>query len=271
MLTARPQTALPDNQRLWLALLAAVGLHLLVLLGINFVLPEPPPRQPVFSLQLALTERTGGEPGDALAGARQPLPTGLPLPPAEPATESGTETSSQFALVSSRRGDWSAGTQARESSAAPSGQPTPGIRLDGLIALGERSALLPESFSRRHSDSRERHRRDNPRATVVGQYAERWRLRVQQIGTANFPEVARRRGLTGRLTLEVGVRADGSLHSVRLLSSSGHPELDTAARRIVMLAAPYEPFPDELRRQYDILHIVRTWEFDQGNRLRSRH
>lgn len=269
MLTARPRTSPPDNQRLVWALLAAFGLHMAVLLGINFVLPEPPPRQPVFSLQLALTERAGGEPGDALAGARQSLPPGLPQ--TESASESGTEAASQFAIISSRRGDWSSARQDRESSAAPSGQPTPGVSPDGLIALGERSALLPESFSRRHSNSRERHRRDDPRATAVGQYAERWRLRVQQIGTANFPEVARRRGLTGRLTLEAGVRADGSLHSVRLLSSSGHPELDTAARRIVMLAAPYEPFPDELRRQYDILHIVRTWEFDQGNRLRSRH
>lgn len=271
MLTARPRTAAPDNQRLVWALLAAFGLHLAVLLGINFVLPEPPPRQPVFSLQLAPTERAGGEPGDALAGARRPLPPGLPQPQTESARESGTEAASQFAIISSRRGEWSTGPQARESTAAAPGQPTPGVTPDGLIALGERSALLPESFSRRHSDSRKRHRRDDPRATSVGQYAERWRLRVQQIGTANFPEVARRRGLTGRLTLEVGVRADGSLHSVRLLSSSGHPELDTAARRIVMLAAPYEPFPDELRRQYDILHIVRTWEFDQGNRLRSRH
>lgn len=271
MLMARPRSAAPDDQRMVWALLVAGGLHLVVLLGINFTLPEPPPRQPVFSLQLALTERAGGEPGDALAGARQPLPPGLPQPQGQPDRTSGSAAASQFAVISSRRGDWATAPRARESAAAPVGQPTPGISPDGLIALGERSALLPESLTRRHSDSRDRDQHAEPRSTAVGQYAERWRLRVQQIGTANFPEAARRLGLTGRLTLEVGVRADGSLHSVRLLSSSGHPELDTAARRIVMLAAPYEPFPDELRRQYDILHIVRTWEFDQGNRLRSRH
>jgi periplasmic protein TonB len=242
-----------------------------IVLGINFVLPEPPPRQPVLSLQLALTERAGGNPGDALVGTRQPLPPGLPLPRAEPAADSGTESASQFAVIDSWRGDWSTRPKPNRQSGSPSAPTVPGMTPDGLIALGERSALLPESFSRRHSDSRDRHRRDDPRATLVGQYAERWRLRVQRIGTANFPEVARRLGLTGRLTLEVGIRSDGGLHSVRLLSSSGHPELDTAARRIVMLAAPYEPFPDELRGQYDILHIVRTWEFDQGNRLRSRN
>jgi protein TonB len=266
-----PQTGPADTRQLWWALLTALGLHLLVLLGVNFVLPEPPPRQPVFSLQLALTERAGGDPGDALAGARQPLPPGLPLPRTTPAVDVGAEPGSQFVAIDSRRGDWSTRSEPQRQSAPPSATTVPGMTPDGLIALGERSALLPESFSRRHSDSRDRHRRDEARATPVGQYAERWRLRVQRIGTENFPEVARRLGLTGRLTLEVGIRADGGLHSVRLLSSSGHPELDTAARRIVMLSAPYEPFPDELRRQYDILHIVRTWEFDQGNRLRSRN
>ena len=34
--------------------------------------------------------------------------------------------------------------------------------------------------------------------------------------------------------------------------------------RIVELGAPYAPFPDELRRRYDTLVIVRDWQFRQG-------
>ncbi len=255
-----------EPRRLPWALLIALGVHLLVLLGINFRSPEPAPRQPVFSLQLAPTEQAGGRPGDALAGM-------APTPPVP--TSDGTQApgvavdASRFAVISSSRGEPMTAAQTRDQSGGERALPT--APSDGLIALGERTALLPESLARQHSDSRNAHPQAEAQATLAGQYAERWRLRVQGIGTANFPEVARRRGLTGRLTLEVGIRSDGGLHSIRLLSSSGFPELDTAARRIVMLAAPYEPFPDELRRRYDILHIVRTWEFDQGNRLRSRH
>ncbi|NJN46021.1 MAG: hypothetical protein HC808_05535 [Candidatus Competibacteraceae bacterium] len=40
--------------------------------------------------------------------------------------------------------------------------------------------------------------------------------------------------------------------------------MDEAAKQIVSLAAPYAPFPAELRRQYDILHIVRQWKFEHG-------
>ena len=103
--------------------------------------------------------------------------------------------------------------------------------------------------------------------TIERFYIENWRRKVERIGEMNFPEEARRRGLTGKLTLDVALRANGTVQSIQLLRSSGHSALDDAAFRIVHLAAPYAPFPPELRRQYDVLHIVRTWVFDPGNRL----
>ena len=36
---------------------------------------------------------------------------------------------------------------------------------------------------------------------------------------------------------------------------------DDAAVRIVRLAGPYAPFPEDIRRETDILHITRTWQF----------
>jgi protein TonB len=45
--------------------------------------------------------------------------------------------------------------------------------------------------------------------------------------------------------------------------------LDQAALNIVNLAAPFEPFPDELRTEADILEIVRTFRFHEGNSLTS--
>ncbi|HMR02007.1 MAG TPA: TonB family protein, partial [Candidatus Competibacter phosphatis] len=66
------------------------------------------------------------------------------------------------------------------------------------------------------------------------------------------------------------IRADGSLREVRILRSSGNAELDRAARRIVELAAPYPPFPAELRRRVDLLRIESPWRFDPGGRIRAR-
>lgn len=244
------------------AVLAAFGVHLLVLFGISFSLPEPPPRQPVFSLRLAAVEQAGGAPGDAAGGALPPVP---PQPSAvEPVEQSGN-----VSALSARSADWSVDRMPLLQTAAQL-TPLPSPSSDGLIQTGPRTALLPETFEQpASSTSRAREPKPDDRATLAGQYAERWRLRVQTLARTHYPEAVRRRGLIGRLTLDVGVRADGSLHSVDLLRSSGHPLLDSAARRIVMLAAPFEPFPEPLRRRYDILHIVRTWEFDRGNRLRS--
>jgi len=45
--------------------------------------------------------------------------------------------------------------------------------------------------------------------------------------------------------------------------------LDAAAQRIVEMAAPYSPFPSDIRRDTEILDITRTWTFARGDELRS--
>jgi protein TonB len=72
------------------------------------------------------------------------------------------------------------------------------------------------------------------------------------------------------VVLDVAISPNGSVHSVNLITSSGSKVLDDAAKRIVELAAPYEPFPPDIRKDVDILHITRTWQFMHGNRLVSR-
>ncbi|NCA91614.1 MAG: energy transducer TonB, partial [Gammaproteobacteria bacterium] len=98
-------------------------------------------------------------------------------------------------------------------------------------------------------------------------YLETWRRKVEAIGNLNYPEEARRRKLYGNLILQVGVRADGSLEEVRVLRSSGSTILDEAAMRIVHLAAPFAPFPPDIRRETDFLDITRTWQFLSNNRF----
>jgi len=99
------------------------------------------------------------------------------------------------------------------------------------------------------------------RRTSDAYYLQSWRRRVEQVGNLNYPEEARQKQLYGDLKLLVTLRPDGTLQAVRVLVSSGHKVLDDAALRIVRLAAPYPPFPDEMKKSTDLLEIVRSWQF----------
>ncbi len=100
-------------------------------------------------------------------------------------------------------------------------------------------------------------------------YLNSWRRKIENIGNLNYPEEARKRKLYGSLRLMVAITPDGRLKDVELLESSGHKTLDEAALRIVRLAAPFAPFPDELRKTTDVLEIIRTWQFRKNSSLRS--
>lgn len=102
---------------------------------------------------------------------------------------------------------------------------------------------------------------------VYAQYVDEWRQRIEKIGTRNFPDEARRLGIFGSLLLTVSIRSDGSLEAVEVERSSGHEVLDRAARRIVMMAGPFQPFPPAVRREFDILSITRVWTFTRSDEL----
>jgi protein TonB len=96
-----------------------------------------------------------------------------------------------------------------------------------------------------------------------------WRRRVEAVGNKYYPEASIRYGIYGSLRLLVVINHDGSLEDIRVLSSSGYAVLDEAAIKIVRMAAPYTPFPAELRATTDQLEIIRTWQFRE-NRLSSK-
>ena len=99
-------------------------------------------------------------------------------------------------------------------------------------------------------------------------YLNSWRRKIENIGNLNYPEEARKKKLYGSLRLMVAILPDGTLKEIEMLESSGHSVLDNAALRIVRLAAPFAPFPDELRQTTDVIEIIRTWQF-RRNSMRS--
>ena len=95
-------------------------------------------------------------------------------------------------------------------------------------------------------------------------YLETWRKRIEEVGNQYYPEQARKNGVFGNLRILVAVRADGQVEDIRILESSGSKMLDDAAERIVLLAAPFDPLPEEISVETDILEIIRTLRFHEG-------
>ena len=145
-----------------------------------------------------------------------------------------------------------------------------GSRLDSTALLGQIAGLDTETQRRANGSVREQRVSLADTRSLAGFYAADWARKVTRVGEMNFPDAARRLNLSAGPLLGVAIRADGSLRDVRVLRSSGNAELDQAARRIVQLAAPYPPFPPELRQQAEVLRIEAPWRFDPGGRVQVR-
>ncbi len=100
-------------------------------------------------------------------------------------------------------------------------------------------------------------------------YLSNWQERVERIGNQFYPAEARRKKLYGNVRLMVAVDAEGKVLEIRVLKPSGKKVLDQAAIQVVRRAAPYAPFPEEIRKNTDILEIIRTFKFEKGDYLSS--
>jgi protein TonB len=267
------------------ALLLAVAVHALVLLAAGFELPRAPkvapdrlleimlvrPRTPASTPPrdaevLAQVSQAGGAPeqGPQVATPAGPPPAPLPTepPPEAPAPAPAVEVLT--APIAPARVE-----PARQDP------PREGRRRSDVAAILASTQLeidrLTSEIDRRSQSTGGNSRRRSINASTkeyrFAAYLEAWREKVERVGNLNYPDEARRRKLYGDLILHVSVKADGSIESVRLVRSSGQKVLDDAAIRIVRLAAPYAPFPPEIRKDTDVLEITRTWQFTSGERV----
>lgn len=107
----------------------------------------------------------------------------------------------------------------------------------------------------------------NVREYAFARYVEDWVAKVERVGNVNYPEAARRQGIYGSLKLTVSIFANGRIEKIEIDRTSGSKILDAAAIKIVELAAPYAPFPEDMRKKADILSITRTWTFTRSDQL----
>jgi periplasmic protein TonB len=100
-------------------------------------------------------------------------------------------------------------------------------------------------------------------------YVEDWRVKVERVGEANYPQAARDQKIYGSLLLTVSIKSNGSIERIELRRSSGHKLLDEAAMNIVRMGAPYAAFPADIAKDTDVIDISRTWRFTSSDRIET--
>lgn len=280
---------------LGLALLGALLVHAFIVLGISFDIQRNNPPAPDRTLDITLvtpkkkppevkkpdflanTSQQGG--GEEVRKSRPSNPLGNPKTQqrqAEPAPKlqrSGAATPAprqQARVIATQE----APRKETVRPPKPQVQAPPHPRVAQLLASTQKEIdRLTAELDRRSLAASQQKRRKTINASTqeykYAAYLDAWRKKVERIGNLNYPDEAKRKKLYGALILHVAVRADGSIDQIRLLRSSGHKVLDDAAKRIVRLAAPFAPFPPDIRKEVDLLDITRTWQFRNGDHLFS--
>ena len=155
----------------------------------------------------------------------------------------------------------------------PPSEATPAPDASELVKRSIEIARLDAKIGRDWDAYQQRPRRmyvgARTREYRFARYIEDWRLKVQRVGELNYPQAARDQRIYGTLVLTIGIRGDGTVESIDINRPSGSRILDDAARRIVQLAAPYAPVPADITKDFDVLHITRTWTFTPADRFLS--
>jgi protein TonB len=276
------------DDRLSVTLLLTGLFHLIVILGISFsvmtrdddgavptlevlLVSEALPESPENDQARYLAQRTQQGAGNIRESARSQLPTLSNSPLDSPGELDGASAQDPFAapsggeaerLISAADSRGARYLADAESPAAASAE-TPRQLLAGAETTLPSSEDDPD-LRLKGPQRRELMVTPSTRESAATLYIDSWRRRVERVGTLNFPNQARRRGLSGSPVIEVALASDGQLADMKVRRSSGHPDLDQAALQILRLSAPFEPFSRELAARYDVIRFAYEWQFVGG-------
>jgi len=279
------------------AAVVSVLLHVFVIFGVRFAMPDAPKLDAQESMEVVLVNaRSTAEPakpevfaqhnldGGGNTDEKRQAQTPLPVVPDQKAEADVKIALKKVQQLEREAKQLVAQTQVAASPIDVAPAPvkeTPEPQAEGVVSP-DASELVRRSFEIARLEAKISRDLDGyqqrPRRLFVGssakelrfaRYIEEWRQKVQRIGDLNYPQAARDQRVYGSLLVTVGIRADGSVDSIDIRRPSGHKVLDEAARRIVQLAAPYAALPPEITRDADVLHITRTWTFTPADRFIS--
>lgn len=289
-------SAFPISRNIRAALFVSLALHLAIIFGVGFTTPEAPrpakaeqslevvlvnaksQTKPVVADALAQHNLDGGGNTDEKRRAQSPLPV-LPEQKAEADVKLALRRVEQLEREA-RQVMTQAKAKAEVESAPPikpapvaeaKSEPSPSASeiMQKSMEIARLEAKISKSWDAYQQRPRRRFIGSRTQETRFARYIDDWRQKIERIGDLNYPQGARDKGLHGRLLVTVAIRSDGSVEQIQIERSSGHKILDEGARRIVELAAPFSPFPENIAKDVDILHITRTWTFTTGDRFLS--
>lgn len=277
ILDTSPVTAV---DRMALTLFFALILHAMIILGITFGLhDDPAPENILPTLDITVSNRRTPPPDEAdyLAQTSQEgggnttervRPTQA-IPEQAPAVRPQQAAPSPAQVITTDAAD----TRHHQKKNVIPDTSKPDIKATDLIERSMEMVNLNEQLSESMQAYAQRPRHIYVSARTqefkYANYMSEWVKKVERVGNLNYPDDARREGLSGKLIMDVTMNSDGTVRNISILRPSGHAVIDEAAIRIVNLAAPFAPFPSEILKDADILHITRTWEFSTTHQLKS--
>lgn len=99
------------------------------------------------------------------------------------------------------------------------------------------------------------------RESVIAAYLDNWKRRIEAVGDSYLPQLSILDDISGSPTLMVAIDMSGNLTEAVIRKTSGSTVLDLAALDILHRAAPFDPFPPEVRDEYDIVRFEYKWLF----------
>lgn len=288
-------TSVSTRDKLTFTLFVALMVHVVVVLGINFSAygrHHPPPTLEVTLAQH--TEKKAPDNADYLAQHNQAASGTLEkkaelttdnradfadttirdINPEKPKHKAVKEANKNQQVVVTQRGTNNKTHQEKRKKDEEFRAENPGDDEKENITNSEISSLQAKLAQQRQAYAKRPRIKTltsvATRASVDAEYLNLWQEKIELVGNLNYPPEARRQKIYGQLRMVVSLLPDGSIHNIEILQSSGKRILDDAAIRIVRLAAPFAPFPPELRKDVDQLEIIRTWKFEKGDKLVSQ-
>lgn len=281
-MTASLQTPFESNptDRLALTLFLATAFHAMLLLVTFGTEDLDPDRDSTPTLDITVVNPSKTLPPeeyDYLAEASQdgagnteekvkPQQQMVEQAPPVAATESKPETAQLLTQASSDRKT----EKARDTSEQQSEQTTAAELINRSMEMLTLNQQINQSLQAYSKAPQSKFISARTKEVKYASYMRDWVSKVERVGELNYPDAARREKLSGKLIVQVALYPDGTVREITIRKPSGHKILDDAAVRIVKLAAPFAPFPEDIRKETDILYITRTWVFTSGNRLQSR-
>jgi len=284
--------AMDDMSRFQYAVLASLVLHAAVMFGITIRPPDlskldfiAPPLEvvlvnaktesrPLQADALAQRNLDGGGNTDADRRAKSPLPvTRHDRQTREPTLESQRvrqleqEAQKLLTQVKSEAKVESATTQPQPQTEIKVAVPSAADIINKSVQIARLEAQINKDMDSYQKRPRRRFLGARTQEYRFARYIEDWRIKVERVGTLNYPQAARDQKIYGDLKLTVSIKADGTVENIEINRSSGQKILDEAALRIVRLGAPYSAFPDDISRDTDVLSITRTWMFTRSDRF----